>query len=472
MTEVYFCIIFARQKATADMRKIKKVVLLIVLLLVGAQCGLWAQDNVVDEVIWVVGDEAILKSDVEKARAMSDKVNGNPYCVIPEQLAIQKLFLHQASIDSVEVTTSDVNSRVEAQLNEWVMMAGSKEKLEEYRNMTLTQIKEDLFDQLKDYLQMQEMRRKLTDDIKVTPAEVRRYFKDLPEDSLPLIPTQVEVQIITLRPRIPQEEVDRVKELLREYSERVISGNTSFSTLAIMYSEDPLSARQGGELDYMGRAELDPAFSNVAFSLTDPKKVSKIVETEYGYHIIQLVDKRGDKIKVRHILKRPQLAQTDIDDALGRLDSIAEDIRVGKFSFEDGALYISDDKDTRNNHGVMTNVKMGTDDYERTSRFEMHELPQEIARVVETMNTGEVSKPFTFINDKTQEVCAIVKLKTRIKAHRASMAEDFQVLKNVVLNRKKEEKIKQWIVEKQRSTYVRINENWRDCEFQYPGWMK
>lgn len=446
--------------------------LVLVLLFGGAQTLLRAQNNIVDEVIWVVGDEAILRSDVEKARSMSEKINGNPYCVIPEQLAIQKLFLHQAAIDSVEVSNSEVNSRVEAQLNEWVMMAGSKEKLEEYRNMTVTQIREDLFDQLQDYMRVQSMRQKLTSDIKVTPAEVRRYFQNLPEDSLPLIPTQVEVQIITLRPNIPQEEIDRVKGELREYTERVTSGNASFSTLAIMYSEDPLSARQGGELDYMGRAALDPAFANVAFSLTDPKKVSKIVETEFGYHIIQLVDKRGDKIKVRHILKRPKLAQADIDEALNRLDSIAEDIRNNKFPFEEGALYLSDDKDSRNNHGIMTNVKMGEEDYERTSRFEMHELPQEIARVVETMNTGEISKPFTMINSKSQEVCAIVKLKTRIKAHKASMSEDFQVLKNVVLEKKKEEKIKQWIVDKQRSTYVRINENWRDCEFQYPGWIK
>lgn len=443
-----------------------------VLLFVGAQMLLYGQSNVVDEVIWVVGDEAILKSDVEKARNMGEKVNGNPYCVIPEQLAIQKLFLHQAAIDSIEVSTSDVNSRVEAQLNEWVMMAGSKEKLEEYRNMTITQIREDLFDQLSDYLRVQNMRQKLTSEIKVTPAEVRRYFKEMPEDSLPLIPTQVEVQIITLRPRIPQEEIDRVKEELREYTERVTSGSSSFSTLAIMYSEDPGSARQGGEMDYIGRAALDPAFANVAFSLTDPKKVSKIVESEFGFHIIQLVDKRGDKIKVRHILKRPKLAQADIDEALARLDSVAEDIRSNKFSFEEGALYISDDKDSRSNHGIMTNVKMGEEDYERTSRFEMHELPQEVARVIETMNTGEISKPFTMINSKSQEVCAIVKLKTRIKAHKASMAEDFQVLKGVVLNKKKEEKIKQWIVDKQRSTYVRINENWRDCEFQYPGWIK
>lgn len=450
-----------------------KAISTLMLLFVGMQISLFAQSNIVDEVVWVVGDEAILRSDVEKARMMSNRVSGNPYCVLPEQLAVQKLFLHQADIDSVEVTSAMVNAQVESQLNEWVMMAGSKEKLEEYRNMTMTQIREDLYDQLYDYLRVEAMRKKLTEGMKITPAEVRRYFKDMPEDSLPLIPTQVEVQIITMQPRIPQEEIDRVKEELREYTERVTNGNTSFSTLAILYSEDPGTARRGGEMDYAGRGELDPAFANVAFSLTDPKKISKIAESEYGFHIIQLIDKRGDKVKVRHILKRPKLAQEDIDEAICRLDTIAEEIRAGKFSFEEGAQYLSDDKNSRNNKGVMMNNVVGSSGYmEHTSRFEMQDLPQEIARVVEGMNTGEISKPFTMINEKGKEVCAIVKLKMRIKAHKASMTEDFQVLKDMVLAKKKEEKVEQWIRDKQRTTYVRINENWKNCEFQYPGWIK
>lgn len=450
-----------------------KAISTLMLLFVGMQISLFAQSNIVDEVVWVVGDEAILRSDVEKARMMSNRVSGNPYCVLPEQLAVQKLFLHQADIDSVEVTSAMVNAQVESQLNEWVMMAGSKEKLEEYRNMTMTQIREDLYDQLYDYLRVEAMRKKLTEGMKITPAEVRRYFKDMPEDSLPLIPTQVEMQIITMQPRIPQEEIDRVKEELREYTERVTNGNTSFSTLAILYSEDPGTARRGGEMDYAGRGELDPAFANVAFSLTDPKKISKIAESEYGFHIIQLIDKRGDKVKVRHILKRPKLAQEDIDEAICRLDTIAEEIRAGKFSFEEGAQYLSDDKNSRNNKGVMMNNVVGSSGYmEHTSRFEMQDLPQEIARVVEGMNTGEISKPFTMINEKGKEVCAIVKLKMRIKAHKASMTEDFQVLKDMVLAKKKEDKVEQWIRDKQRTTYVRINENWRNCEFQYPGWIK
>ena len=433
-----------------------------------------AQKNVIDEVVWVVGDEAILRSDIEKRRLeYGSQVKGNPYCVIPEQLAIQKLFLHQAVIDSVNVTDEEVNQYVENDLNEKVLMAGSKEKLEEYMKMPMVQIREELFDMYKSELTAMRMREQLTEEVKVTPAEVRRYFKDIPEDSLPLIPTQVEVQILVLQPRIPQTEIERIKNLLRDYAERVNNGSTSFSTLARLYSEDPGTARQGGEMPYMGKAELDPGFANVAFSMTDTKKVSKIAQSEFGYHIIQLIDKRGDKMKCRHILKRPEVAQADIDSALVVLDSIVSDIRSEKISFEDAVRYASDDKDTRNNRGIVSNINRETGD--TSPRFEMSELSAlspELARTVESLEIGEISKPFTMINSKGKTVCAIARLKNRSLAHRASITEDFQVMKNIVRNKKGEETIRNWIKEKQQSTYIRINPDWRDCEFQYDGWIK
>lgn len=430
-------------------------------------------NNVVDEVVWVVGDEAILKSDVEKQRVMGEKVQGNPYCVIPENIALQKLFLHQAAIDSIEVTDAQVNQAVDERLNEWVLMAGSREKLEEYRNMSIAQLREEMFSQLKDMYVMQKMREKLCENIKVTPAEVRKYFKDLPEDSLPLIPTTVEVQIIVFEPNIPQEEIDRVKSELRDYTERINTGQTSFATIARMYSQDPGSARQGGEMDYMGRTSLDPAFANAAFSLVDPKKVSKIVKSEFGFHIIQLIDKRGDKIKVRHILRRPEVDPAKLEECRLRLDSLAEDIRNEKLTFETAALYTSDDKDTRSNHGTMFNVVY--DEMEggpvRVSRFEMKDLPVEVARVIEPMHTGEISNAFTMVNQKGKEVCAIVRLKSRVNQHRATITEDFQAMCAVVRTKKQNELIDKWIREKQKNTYVRINPEWRNCEFQYPGWQ-
>lgn len=434
-------------------------------------------NNVIDEVIWVVGDEAILKSDVESMRRDPSwsQIKGNPYCVIPEQLAIQKLFLHQAAIDSIEVTDAQINNYVEQRINDLVLTAGSKEKLEEYMSMSMTQIREELRERYKDEMTVIRMREKLTEDVKVTPAEVRRYFKDLPEDSLPLIPTQVEVEVLVLQPRIPEEEIARIKEELRGYTERINNG-MSFSTLAILYSEDTASKTQGGELGYMGRGELDPAFANVAFSLTDPKKVSKVVESEFGFHIIQLVDKRGDKANFRHILRRPNVAQSDINASLLRLDSIADDIRAEKFTFEDGCTFISQDKDTRNNHGLMTNQKRGPDGgLMQTSRFEMSELANlspELARVVDTLQVGQISSPFQMTNRHMKTVCTIAKVKNRIPAHRASISEDFQVLREIVLNKKRAEVIDEWIRNKQKNTYVRINEAWRDCDFEYPGWVE
>lgn len=431
--------------------------------------------SIIDEVIWVVGDEPILLSDVETARLQAEmegiKWEGDPDCVIPEQLAVQKLFLHQAEIDSVEVSESDVAQSVERQINYWIQMTGgSKEKVEEYKRKSIAELRTSLHDDFRNRLLIDKEREKLVEDIKISPADVRRYFAEMPVDSLPLVPTEVEVQIITLTPRVEQAEIDRVKNDLRDYTDRVTKGETSFAALARLYSEDPGTARQGGELgDYVGRGTLDPAFANVAFNLTDPKKISKIVETEFGYHIIQLIDKRGDKINVRHILRKPRVSAEAIETACSRLDSIATDIRAGKFTFEQAASYISDDKDTRNNNGLMANYTENG----QTSRFQMRNLPSEIARVVDTLKVGEISTPFRMISEKNgKTVCVVAKLKSRTDAHRATITEDFQVMKDIVLNKRREDFINDWIKKKIKDTYIRINDRYKNCNFEYQGWVK
>ena len=381
---------------------------------------------------------------------------------------MQKLFLNQADIDSVEVSSSDISDRVESQLNYWIEASGSREKLEEYKKMSISQIREEMHDQVGDMLRMQKMREKLVSDAKVLPTEVRNYFKNLPEDSIPYVPTEVEVQILTQTPQIEQQEIDRIKDQLREYTDRVNKGETSFSTLARLYSEDG-SARQGGELAYTSRAELDPAFAAVAFNLTDPKKVSKIVESEFGFHIIQLIDKKGNKIKVRHILLRPTVSEASIQQSLLRLDSIRNDIMDGKFTFEQGASILSDNKDTRNNNGLMAHEM---DNMQNTSRFQMKDLPTEVARMVEGMKVGDVSQPFEMLNKRGKTTCAIIKLKNRVEGHRATITEDFQLMKNIVLAKRKEEMLHEWVVNKIKTTYVRVGERYRDCDFEYEGWIK
>ena len=431
--------------------------------------------SVIDEVIWVVGDEAVLKSDVEAMRMQAAlegvKWSGDPDCTIPEQIAVNKLFLHQADIDSIEVTEADVAQDVEQQISYWLeMVDGSRERLEEYKHQTIAQMRQEMRQEFRDRQKIQKMKRKLVEDISVTPADVRRYFSNMPQDSLPYVPTEVEVQIVTLTPRIDPEEINRVKDELREYTDRVTKGETTFQALARLYSEDPGSARQGGELGLMGRATLDPAFAAVAFNLTDPKKISKIVESEFGFHIIQLVEKRGDKVNVRHILRKPMVSDEAVEKAITRLDSIADNIREGQFSFEEVASLLSDDKDTRNNKGLMSNTDMQTGRI--SSRFQMKDLPQEVARVIDTMQIGQVSRAFQMINQRGKTICAVVKLKNRVEGHKASISEDFQVMKDVVLAKRNEERLHKWVVDKIKSVYTRLNENYRDCKFEYEGWFK
>lgn len=430
------------------------------------------EGSVVDEVVWVVGDEPILKSDIEMMRmqGLAEGMNwgGNPDCAIPEQLAVQKLFLHQAEIDSLEVTESEVVAGVDQQINRWIEVAGGQEKLEEYRKQSLSEMRASLHDDFKNQRLIQKMKEKIVENVKVSPADVRNYFRTLPDDSIPFVPTEVEVQIIQRSPKIKQEEINRVKDQLRNFTDRVNKGETTFATLARLYSEDPVSARQGGEMDYIGRGLLDPAFANVAFNLTDPKKISKIVESEFGYHIIQLIDKRGDKIKCRHILIKPHVAQDEIDAAEHQLDSLSQDLRSGKFTFDEAAAFLSDDKDTRNNRGLMSNSTADG----ITSRFQMKELPTEVARVVDTMKVNEISQPFQMINGKGKTVVAIVKLKSRTEGHKASITEDFQVMKNVVLEKEREKTLHDWVVDKIKHTYVRMNDRYKGCKFEYQGWIR
>ena len=432
------------------------------------------EGSVVDEVIWVVGDEPILKSDVEVTRLQGEaegiKYAGDPDCSIPEQIAVQKLFLHQAAIDSIEVSESEVMAGIDEQINYWINMIGSREKLEEYRKQSVTQMRQQMHDDFKNRQLIQKMKEKLVKDIKVSPAQVRRYFNNLPADSIPFVPTEVEVEILTQQPRIPMEIINRVKDELREYTDRVNKGETTFSTLARLYSEDPGSARMGGEMDYVGRGMLDPAFANVAFNLTDPKKISKIVETEFGFHIIQLIDKRGDRIKVRHILRRPRIEQEAIDFTKLRLDSVVMEINEGKYSFEEAASYISDDKDTRNNRGLMS--FMNEETQSRSSRVKMKDLPTEVAQQVENLKVGEISKPFSMINGKGKQVVALVKLKSRRDSHRATITEDFQVLKNIVLAKEREKKIHEWVAQKIKNTYVWMTDKYKSCNYEYQGWVK
>lgn len=432
-----------------------------------------AQSNLIDGVEWVVGDEVILRSDIEESRINAEMrgemLGENWRALIAEQLAVQKLFLHQADIDSIYANETAVSRTAEEQEYYYLQAYGSRERLEEYARKPLKELREMWRQQARDQQRMDDVRRNIVKDIKVTPAEVRTYFKSVPQDSLPVVPMNVEVQLITLTPQPTRAEIERIENELRSYAQRVNSGESDFATLAMLYSQDG-SARQGGELGYRGRGQWVPEFANVAFSLNDPKKVSKIVRTEYGYHIIQLIDKKGDKVNVRHILLKPVISDEAIQDNLNRLDTIVSNIRNGKLTFEEAVARFSDDKDTRSNNGLMVNVDM--EHMARTSRFEMKDLPQDIAKQASTLSVGDISAPFVMINDNGEKVCAVIRLKSKVDTHVANMQDDFQVLKNIYQNKKQEEEINKWIAEKQLETYIRVSPEWRDCKFKYPNWIR
>lgn len=429
-------------------------------------------NNVVDEVAWTIGDQPIYKSDVEEAyqQALYERmpIKGDPYCVFPEQLAIEKLFLHQADIDTVEVAESMVSLAVDQRMNYLITNLGSKEKVEEYFRRPLSEVRTTMLDGMRNQYRVQEVQRSLTKDFKSTPAEIQRYFAQLPPDSIPYVPLTVEAEIITIQPRIPQEEIDDVKSRLRQYADRVNKGESDFSTLAILYSEDPGSSVRGGEIGFMGRGHLEPEYAAVAFNLNDTKKVSKIVQTQYGYHIIQLIEKRGDRVNTRHILLRPKVAEHDLNDALQRLDSVRTQIVDQKlYTFEEVAPIISQDKDTRNNSGRMINQADGT------TRFEMKDLPQEVARKIDTMEPGEISEAFIMKDPRRdQDIVAMVKLTNRIPAHKANLSDDYQTIKGMYENSAKQEIVRKWLSKKIKETYVKIEDNWvTGCEFIHPEWL-
>ena len=429
-----------------------------------------AQDNVIDEVIWIVGDEAILKSEVEEERLRAQyegqQIPGDPYCVIPEQIAIQKLFLHQAEIDSVVANESSVSHQVDMRINYYISQIGSKEKMEEYFRKTSSEIREEMMTTVRNQMIIQQMQQKLTEHIKPTPAEIRRYYNSLPEDSIPMMPAAVEVQILSFEPPVPVEETERIKSRLREFTERVNSGKADFAMLARLYSEDTESAKRGGELGFVGRGQLVSEFADVAFNLNDPKKVSRIVQTEYGYHIIQLIEKKGERINCRHILLRPRISADDKINAINRLDTISQKIKAGEMTFEQAVIRYSEDKNTAMNAGVMTNPNTGS------TRFEYQDLAPEIAKQIYSMQEGDISAPFVMMDQqRNKEVCAIVRLRKKTDVHRANLTDDFQTIKGMLEQKQSAEFIHNWILQKQKTTYVQIDPKWAGCDFQYPGWI-
>lgn len=426
-----------------------------------------AQDNSIDKIIAVVGDQVVLKSDVEN-RYLGYLAQGyqsgsvDLKSEIFEDLLIEKLMLAQAQIDSIDVTEQEVENDLQRKIDMYIQRIGSKEKLEQYFKKSILEMKNDLRDMTRNEKIKQKMQAEITKNISVTPAEVRELYSKLSQDSLPTIPGELQIQQITRSPKITDAEKNRIREQLRGFRDRVLQGE-SFATLAVLYSEGP-SAPHGGELGFTPRADLVPEFANEAFNLS-PGKVSKIVETEFGFHIIQLIDRRGDQINVRHILIKPRIEQADRIETKEVLDSIADIIREDKISFEDAAFYFSDDKDTKQNGGLVVNPK------DASSKFTKDALPPSIAKEVNKLKVNEISEAF-LDEQRGQETYKIVKIKSQTKPHKANLADDWALFENMLMGDKQQVILNKWIKEKQASTYISIDKSYQNSTFRFKDWIK
>jgi peptidyl-prolyl cis-trans isomerase SurA len=430
-----------------------------------------AQDKVVDQIVAVVGKNIIMKSDIEamyqQEQAKGTTTDGDMKCEILENLLVEKLLLAEAELDTtITVSDSQLNQNLDQRIQYYITHLGSEKEVEAYFKKSIVDIKADLQDVIKNSQMTQQMQEKILDKVKVTPSEVRLYFKNLPVADVPQIDAQVEYAQITVQPLISLEEEDRIKSTLRELKRRIESGESSFAPLAVLYSEDLGSARNGGELDYTGRGSLDPAYAAAAFNLKGDK-ISNVVKSEFGYHIIQVIDRKGEQIKTRHILMIPKPSAKSMEKAFGQIDSIADFIRKGTILFKDAALRYSYDKDSRNNGGTVINPETGE------SKWKMSELDPDVSKVIAKMNVNEISKPIKTIDPKNQQtIYKIIKLINKNNAHKANLRDDYVELSNVYMASKKEKTLDEWVRDKQAGTYVHIDDSYLNCNFKYKGWVK
>lgn len=450
----------------------RRVVRNILLIIVALFCAnvTYAQKTLIDDVVAIVGDEAILHSDIEAQyqQALIDGVNysGDMKSHILEQLLIQKLMLNQANIDSIIVKDSEIIGQVDARVNQFIQQLGGQDKLEEYTNKPLIQFRVEQMEFMRTQMIMQRMQEEITKDIKITPSEIRSYFDKVSPDSIPNIPAQYELQQIVVYPAVDQKEIDRVKGKLRDFQKQVSEGR-DFATLAVLYSEDKASASRGGDLGWYSKSGFVPEFSAAAFNLTEKGKVSKIVETEFGYHIIQLIDRKGDRINCRHILMKPKVSADNRKKATEYLDTIAGFINNERMTFEEAAMRFSMDKDTRSTGGLMINPQDGA------VKFQLSEIPAEIAKAIQGLEVGKISKPFQMIDERRgKETYRIVMIRKRHEPHKANMRDDYSMLQQLMEDRKCKEAVDKWIRKRQSEIYVNISPEWRNSEFEYKGWVK
>ncbi len=440
----------------------KKITILIFALFFSSL--IFAQQKMIDGVVAIVGEEIILASDVEAQylQVLQNKqyLGGKSLrCDILENLMIQKILHHQAkAVDSLEISEEQVESSMDQRMSYFISQMGSKEKLEEYFNKSVEDIKDEFRDIIREQMLVQQERQSITKDVNVTPSEVRDFYRSIPVDSIPVLPTEYTLMQIVKKPPINLVELNKTRERLMKFRERIINGE-NFSTLARLYSEDPGSAKNGGELGFVQRGQLFPEFEAIAFNLKKGE-ISEIVKTKAGYHIIQLIERRGDLINVRHILLMPKPSDKDIVEAETTLDSIAKNIRGGNISFEEAAKKYSDTPDAING-GLMVNALT------QETKFTEEDLRNQpnLAYMVKKLDVGSVSKPLPMVTDENKQAFRIIMIKSKVEPHKANLKNDYNVVKEWALEEKKNKKVKEWIDHKRKDIYVKIFAPYEDCAF-------
>jgi len=429
---------------------------------------LFAQDKVVDQIVAVVGNNIIMKSDIEEMymnnQAQGITSDGDMKCEILEDFLMEKLLLAEAELDTnITVTDSQINQQLDQRMQYFIKNLGSEKAVEAYFKKPIIEIKASLQEVIKNQLMTNQMRQTITGDVTITPAEVRYKIRNSKPEELPMVEPQVEYAQISVFPPISIEEENRIKARLREFKKRIEDGE-NFATLAVLYSEGP-SAPNGGELGYMGRAQLDPSYAAVAFNLRGDR-VSNVVKSDFGYHIIQLIDRRGEQVNTRHIILKPKPSAQAMEDASARLDSLASLIRKGKITFEEAAMRYSADKNSRNGGGIAINP------YTMSSKWKKQELDPDVSKVLDNLKENEISDPFQTIDDKQRTVFKVVKLISRSREHRANLQDDYQLLSDMYLQQKQDDALNKWFSERQAKTYIRIDDSYINCNFKFDNWIK
>ena len=422
----------------------------------------------VDGIVAVVGKNIVMKSDIDQQmESLRRQGNGGSgegkMCSVFEDILFEKLLLHQGEIDSISVTSEEVEAAVSRRLNLFINQIGSRQKLEQYYKKSTVEIKEEMKPLIRDQMRAQRMMQKITGDIKITPAEVRRFYQNIPEDSIPLIDEEVEYAEIVKYPDVSLEAEQEAIKQLKDIRQRILDGS-SFSALAVLYSEDPGSARDGGKYEGMKRGQFVPEFEAVAFNLKEGE-ISQPFKSEFGYHIIQLLQKRGQELDLRHILVKPKISNENLDQAKAFLDSVRTLILNGEITYEEAAKKFSDDEDSRYNGGTQINPQ--TSD----SRWAAGNLDKEVFYTLESMEEGDLSTPKLFREQDGKEGFRLLKLIRKIEPHRATLERDYQRLQEMALNKKRQKKIEAWVKDKIKDTYVRVNNEYFNCDFKNE-WIK